>query len=245
MSQGPPAIGSWRGGPAALDAGEIAAAIGRFREPTHVVREPRSGRIGVVQGGEAAPGAAEPGALELLASLPPLYPEWLGDRSFGEAHGARFPYVTGAMANGIATARLVIEVGRAGMLGFFGAAGLAPEPIEKALAEIESALPPGGEATWGSNLIHSPAEPELEEAVADLYLRRGVPRICASAYMNLTPAVVRFAASGLTTDASGEVVRSRQVLAKVSRPEVARRFLSPAPMDVLEARPSSSSARTS
>ena len=35
--------------------------------------------------------------------LPPLYPEWLGGRSFTEAHGLRFPYVAGAMANGIAT----------------------------------------------------------------------------------------------------------------------------------------------
>jgi len=40
------------------------------------------------------------------------------------AGGTRFPYVAGAMANGNCTARIVIEMGRAGMLGFVGAAGL-------------------------------------------------------------------------------------------------------------------------
>jgi len=227
-------IGRWSGSAPAFEPGAIAAAAARFREPAHVVREPGGGRVGVALGGGTAGATADGAALELLASLPALYPEWLGDRSFAEVHGARFPYVTGAMANGIATARLVIEVGRAGMLGFFGAAGLPPERIEPALAEIEAALPPGT-GSWGSNLIHSPAEPDLEAAVADLYLRRGVTRVCASAYMNLTPAVVRFAASGLQADASGAVRRSRHVLAKISRPEVARRFLSPAPPEILRA----------
>jgi hypothetical protein len=50
----------------------------------------------------------------LVATLPAIFPEWLGDRSFCEIHGTRFPYLTGAMANGIATPALVIAVGKAG-----------------------------------------------------------------------------------------------------------------------------------
>ena len=57
---------------------------------------------------------------ELVGWLPALYPEWLGDRGFLHAHGVRFPYVAGGMANGIATPRLVVAMARAGMLGFFG-----------------------------------------------------------------------------------------------------------------------------
>jgi hypothetical protein len=71
---------------------------------------------------------------ERIAVLPALYPEWLGDRSFTEAHGLRFPYVAGAMANGIATPELVVALARSGMLGFFGAAGLAFEGVEAGLA---------------------------------------------------------------------------------------------------------------
>jgi PfaD family protein len=164
--------------------------------------------------------------------LPPLYPEWLGCRSFGEAHGVRFPYVSGAMANGIATTRLVIEMAKAGFLGFFGAAGLPYARVEAAVNELEAAL--GDRYAWGCNLIHSPNEPALEEAVADLYIRRGVKRVSAAAYMALTPAIVRFALSGIRQDAQGQIQRERFVFAKISRPEVARRFLEPAPDSILD-----------
>src|SRR5262249_40593052 len=62
--------------------------------------------------------------------------EWLGDRGFLQTHGVRFPYVAGAMANGIATPRLVVAMARAGMLGFFGAAGLSFHAVEAGLDEI-------------------------------------------------------------------------------------------------------------
>jgi PfaD family protein len=191
--------------------------------------------VGVAFGGRVVPSGGAPGVGEqpLLASLPPLYPEWLGDRSFCETHGIRFPYVSGAMANGIATTRLVIAMSRSGMLSFFGAAGLSLEQIEAAVTELETTLSPAG-LTWGSNLIHSPQEPDLEAGVVDLYLRRGVRRVSASAYMALTAPVVRYSASGLRRGPGGEIVRTNHLFAKISRPEVARRFLSPAPPEILD-----------
>ncbi len=230
--------------PPAFSASDLLAAIPRVREPAHVVREGDRGRIGVGLEGRIHSVAAGPGPVNgdrgpahrgfpWLATLPPLYPEWLGDRSFLEAHGVRFPYVAGAMANGIATPRLVIAMARAGMLAFFGAAGLAVERVAAAIDEIEGAL--GDGAAWGSNLIHSPNDPQLEEAVVDLYLERGVRRVSASAYMRLTPAVVRYAATGLAAGPAGEIRRRNHVFAKISRPEVARRFLEPPPAEILRA----------
>jgi PfaD family protein len=226
-------VAAWRAGAAlpAMGSRELGAAIARFREPVHVVRDGASGRIGLGFGGEVL--AHGQGTHALLATLPALYPEWLGDRSFCEVHRVRFPYVAGEMANGIATTRLVIAAARAGMIGFFGAAGLGFERVEKAVDELARTL--GDELPWGVNLIHSPNEAALEERVADLLIRRGVTRISASAFMALTPAVVRCAASGLTRDPSGRIVRPRHVIAKLSRPEVARRFLSPAPDEMLRA----------
>ncbi len=215
---------------------ELASAVQRVREPVHVVRDAATGRLGVGLGGRAtqATAGSEPPALELVATLPAMYPEWLGDRSFCETHGVRFPYVAGAMANGIATAELVIEMARAGMLAFFGAAGLRAERVEENIDRIEEALGTGPAApTWGSNLIHSPSEPALEDEVVDLYLRRGVTRVSASAYMQLTPMIVRYAVTGLTEDASGRIQRRNHVFAKISRTEVARRFMAPAPAEML------------
>jgi PfaD family protein len=169
----------------------------------------------------------------LRAWLPGTYPEWLGDRSFNETHAVRFPYVTGAMANGIATTRLVIAMSRAGMLGFFGAAGLSLGRVEKAVDELQRELGEG--STWGSNLIHSPNEPALEAAVADLYVRRGVRRVSAAAYLGLTAPLVRYACTGLSTDPHGQILRRNHVFAKISHPQVARHFVEPAPEGMLRA----------
>ena len=229
-------VGVWTPGsvPPAFTPERLLAAIARFREPAHVLREGPQGRVGVGLEGQVHPSSAngQP-SFPWLATMPALFPEWLGDRSFLEVHGVRFPYVAGAMANGIATSQLVIAMARAGMLGFFGSAGLAIARVEKALDEIEAAL--GSDLPWGSNLIHSPNEPRLEEAVVDLYLKRGVRRVSASAYMNLTPMVVRYAASGLTTGPDGRIQRRNHLFAKISRPEVARRFMSPPPEEMLQA----------
>ena len=204
----------------------------RVREPTFVVRDAERPQVGLAIGGEAVPSSAgKPGDLPLLAALPALYPEWLGDRSFAEVHGVRFPYIAGEMANGIATTRLVIAMAEAGMLGCFGAGGLGFPRVEKAVDELTSAL--GSRLPWSVNLIHSPNEPALEERVAELLIKRGVKIISASAFMGLTPAVVRCAAAGLRQGADGRIVRRHQVFAKISRSEVAARFMSPPPAEIL------------
>jgi trans-AT polyketide synthase, acyltransferase and oxidoreductase domains len=198
-----------------------------------VIRHPADGRIGIGLGGSMQQGT---GAAHwpILGVLPPMYPEWLGDRGFCETHGTRFPYVAGAMTNGIASTRLVIAMAEGGGLGFFGAAGLSLPRVEVAIDALQAALDPK-QLPWGSNLIHSPAEPALEEAVADLYLRRGVRCVEASAYLALTPAIVRYACSGLRVGANGAIERRHRVFAKVSRAEVARQFLEPPPQAMLQA----------
>ncbi|MEV0522169.1 PfaD family polyunsaturated fatty acid/polyketide biosynthesis protein [Streptomyces sp. NPDC050439] len=166
-----------------------------------------------------------------LGVLPGIYPEWLGDRGFLQAHQVRYPYVCGEMANGIATVELVASVARQGVLGFFGAAGLASRRVEEAVLALQRQC---ADASWGVNVIHSPADPRAEEETVELLLRHRVQRISASAYMELTPPVVRCAATGLRTDRSGRVVRAHRVFAKVSRPETARMFMSPPPRELLD-----------
>ncbi len=182
-------------------------------------------------GGQIQPGAAGPGDHGWLGTLPPIWPEWLGDRSFNEVHGTRFPYIAGAMANGICSTAIVIEMARAGMLGFFGAAGLSLGRVTAALDEIQSAV---GDLPFGANLIHSPSEPLLEAGIVELYLARGVRRVSASAYMGLTPHVVRYACSGLSVGADGRIHRKNYLFAKISRPETAARFLAPPPAELLD-----------
>ena len=157
---------------------------------------------------------------------PPCPLENLGDASFRRDHGLRYAYVAGAMAGGISSVDLVEAMGRAGMLGFFGAAGLPLAAVEAAVDRITSSL---GDLPHGFNLIHSPGDPDLEAAVAELYLRRKIRCVEASAYMDLTLPVVRYRVQGLHTTPEGTVVAPNRILAKVSRVEVAEKFLSPPP----------------
>jgi PfaD family protein len=209
-----------RGNAAAFTPAGILAAVREPRRPLYVVGGAAGHEPGV---------SVRPDGHDVLGLLPPLYPEWLGDRSFTRKHGVRFPYVAGEMANGIATAKLVVAMGRAEMLGFFGAAGLALPVIEQAVHELAGS----GLRNWGVNLIHTPAEVGHEDRLVDLLVRADVPSVSASAFMELTPAVVRCAVAGLRADRQGEPVRARHLFAKVSRPEVAERFLSPPPADLL------------
>src|SRR5207244_12153716 len=100
---------------------------------------------------------------------PPCRVEDLGDRTFCADHRLRYPYLAGAMANGIGSADIVEAMARAGMLGFFGSAGLSLARVEQAIERISRTA---GRLPHGFNLIHTPGEPSIEARVVDLYLRR-------------------------------------------------------------------------
>jgi trans-AT polyketide synthase/acyltransferase/oxidoreductase domain-containing protein len=105
--------------------------------------------------------------------------------------------------------------------------------VEEALDTLTARL--GDRLPWGMNLIHSPNEPDLEESVADLYIRRGVRRVSASAYMGSpSPSCATRAAACAATP--GRIQPQNYVFAKISRPETARRFMMPAPKDPRRAR---------
>ena len=87
--------------------------------------------------GEHGPGLGE---WPLLGTIPPVTPASLGAQSFLDAHNVRLAYVAGAMAGGIASADLVIAMGKAGLLGFFGAGGLPVEAVEASLKTIRQRL---------------------------------------------------------------------------------------------------------
>jgi len=163
--------------------------------------------------------------------VPAVTIQQLGDPSFARDHGVKAAYVAGAMAGGIASVELVRAMAEAGYLAFFGSGGLPIERVEAALQELSSSL---GSRPWGCNLLHNPAEPAMEDQTVDLLLAHGCHRVSASAFMTLTPAIVRYRAAGLKRGANGEVLETTAIFAKVSRPEVASRFLEPAPKSILD-----------
>ncbi|WP_341529637.1 PfaD family polyunsaturated fatty acid/polyketide biosynthesis protein [Nostoc sp. UHCC 0302] len=208
----------------AFDEVEIKTRLLNLQQPCYVLNN--HGQIGVTNKSDNSRSG-----LETLIVAPPLPPEKLGDRNFQSWHGVKYAYAAGAMAGGIASAELVIALGKASILGSFGAAGLVPSRIEAAIHQIQEALPQG---PYAFNLIHSPSEEALERRAVDLYLKHNVRTVEASAFLGLTPHIVYYRAAGLSVNVFGQIEVKNKVIAKISRSEVATKFLQPAPTKILK-----------
>jgi PfaD family protein len=167
----------------------------------------------------------------LLMALPPLTLQQLGDRHFLEFHNVKYAYTAGAMAGGIASEELVIAFGKAGILSSFGAGGLSRHRVEAAIKQIQQALPKG---PYAFNLLHSPSDLAMERGSVDLYLQYQVRTVEASAFLDITPNIVYYRAAGLSLDSNNQIEINNKIIAKVSRREVASKFLAPAPLKMLQ-----------
>lgn len=206
---------TWAGGDVSEQFLPLEAPVGDVVEALHDGSRRLHFRDGAWYEGPAS-GRAE-------CVLPPLLPEMLGNPAFRADRDLRVAYVAGAMAGGIAGTDLVLAMGEAGMLAYFGAGGLPLEAVEAALTQLA-----GSGRPFGFNLLHNPVEPGVESRTVDMYLAHGVRDVDASAFMGLTPSVVRYRLHGIH-EVDGKVVVPNRLAAKVSRPEVAEPFMRPAP----------------
>jgi trans-AT polyketide synthase/acyltransferase/oxidoreductase domain-containing protein len=171
----------------------------------------------------------QPPATEKFSSITA---EFLGSQEFKKEYHLKYAYVTGAMVKGIASKELVVKMGKAGLMGFFGTGGLKLPKIEEAIQFIQKELKEG--QAYGMNFLHNPGEQQVEEDTVDLFLKQDVKHIEAAAFMQITPALVRYRLKGLRREASGQIVIAHKIMAKISIPEIAQVFLSPAPERVVK-----------
>ena len=202
---------------------EIKERLMDLTQPIYMA--PKDQSLGVSQT------TSDDGTIDVLAFAQQLPPEDLGDDAFKKQHGVRYAYHGGAMANGIASVEMVVALGKAGFLCSFGAAGLVPDVIEDSIRRIQAELPNG---PFAVNLIHAPAEEALERGAVERFLKLGVTTVEASAYIGLTEHIVWYRLAGLSENADGTVHIGHKVIAKVSRTEVGRRFMEPAPQKLVD-----------
>lgn len=149
----------------------------------------------------------------------------LGSASFRAAHRLDYAYVCGGMYRGLASADLVCAATESGLLAYFGSGGLPLREVASAIDEIHRRIPSG--RAFGVDVVHDALGSGTEDSLVDALIHKGVKRIEASAFMRVTPALVRYVVAGLRRGKDGAVEREHHLLAKVSRPEVAREFLAP------------------
>ena len=159
----------WQGSPREIvfDLESIREKLQQTDKPCYVMKD-FNGRVGVSNTGTLV---SEGRGLQVLAMANAMPATQLGDPTFREDYKLKYAYKTGAMANGIASADLVIAIGQANLLASYGAAGQVPEKIKASLQQIQANLP---HQTYAVNLIHSPSEEALEAAAVELFLEKGV-----------------------------------------------------------------------
>jgi trans-AT polyketide synthase, acyltransferase and oxidoreductase domains len=241
-------LGWWSatGGSLSIDSTSIAESVRDLASPLMIVNT--SEGLGLARGGTGSLGSTghDSQSYPIVGVVPPVRLSELGDATFRHDHGLRFSYVSGAMAAGIGSERIVEDMFQQGMLGIFGAAGLSLSRVEAAidrLQKLDTRIDPNTVSagnsckspSYGFNLIHSPNDQSLERAVVDLYLRRNVRLIEASAFLDLTPHVVRYRLHGIHRGSDGSIQTPNRIIAKVSRIEVGSKFFAPAPAKILSA----------
>lgn len=155
----------------------------------------------------------------------------LGNTAFKKDYGIKLSYLSGSMYRGIASKELVVAMGKAGMMGYLGTGGMSLTEIEENITYIQRHL--ANEEAYGMNLLHHFTAPESELKIIELYLKKGIKNIEASAFMQMTESLVYFHTSGLEENSDGTILQKHKILAKISRPEVAAAFMKPAPERIL------------
>jgi trans-AT polyketide synthase, acyltransferase and oxidoreductase domains len=199
------------------------SALRDIERPLYALREGRSTLLT-----ERAPRTLD----NLAGVIPAVRPESFGSATFRKEHNLRCAYVAGAMAGGIASVDLVVDMAQAGFLGFFGAGALPLDAIASAIRQIQARLPNG--ESYGMNLLHNYYDEKAEWATVELYLQMGVTRVEAAAFVAMTPPLVYYRVKGLRRAADGKVTVPHHVFAKVSRPEVSTQFFAPPPKQIVD-----------
>lgn len=185
---------------------------------------------------ETAPEPASTASSETAADVKFVYPSVtassLGSSEFKKDYNLRYAYLAGGMYRGIASQEMVVKLAKSGLMGFLGTGGMSIRQVEENILYIQSQVSPG--QAYGVNLVHNWKNPESDNSLIEILLQMNVQHLEAAAFLNVTSSLVRFRAKSLFRDASGEVIARNKIIAKVSRPEVAEAFLSPAPDLILQ-----------
>ena len=162
--------------------------------------------------------------------IPNLRAEDFGDREFKKTYGLKYALYGGAMANGIASADMVIALGLAGCMGSYGSGGQRLEVVEKEIDKIKSAL---GGKPYMINML-SNRNLQMELSLAKMLVEKEVPAVEASAYITPSEALVYYRVKGIREE-NGKIVIPHKIIAKVSREEVLEKFVSPPPAECVAA----------
>jgi|GEM_PF-125915 len=154
----------------------------------------------------------------------------LGDKSFQEDYNVKYSYYAGGMAQAISSVEMVVALGKAGFMGTYGSGGMSLDEIERDIDKIKKELPDG---PFIMNFLHIPNNDRLEFDLINTFIKKNIKVIEASAFIDLSPALLYYRISGLKKSSDGKIQITRRIIAKVSREEIASKFMSPPDVQIV------------
>ncbi|MGA6163607.1 ACP S-malonyltransferase [Amycolatopsis magusensis] len=156
----------------------------------------------------------------------------LGSAAFREDYGLREAYVAGGMYRGITSVDFVARLAESNLLSFLGTSGRTPDEVGADLTALRQRL--GHGKPFGVNLTYHPFAAETAARVVDLMLAHDIRALEVSTYVQITEELVRYRLTGARVLPDGLAYTPRKLLAKVTRPDVAKAFFEPVPRELVD-----------
>lgn len=151
----------------------------------------------------------------------------LGSSTFCERYNTSYAYVAGGLHHGIASVAMVKKMANSQMLSFLGTKGRTITEINNDIERLQEQV--AKENPFGVNLYHNILDPNKEIELVNSLLEQGITIIEAGGFSQITLALAYFRIVGLRRKEDQNIVCKHQIIAKVSRPEVAEGFMKPVP----------------
>jgi trans-AT polyketide synthase/acyltransferase/oxidoreductase domain-containing protein len=155
----------------------------------------------------------------------------LGSSAFRADYSVRLAYLVNAPLSVRASQAVVARAARAGLLAVLGTAGDSPQEVAQCVAALSREI--GPTALYAAELRASGDDRDAEQLLLDGFARSGVRVLYVTGETAPTPALVRYRATGLAAAARGDDAARRRLIVRVSRPDVASRFLIPPDAELL------------
>nr|WP_297936112.1 ACP S-malonyltransferase [uncultured Lachnoclostridium sp.] len=156
----------------------------------------------------------------------------LGSEKFRNYFGVKYAYTVGSMYKAISGVDLVKKMANSGFLAFYGTGGVSNEQLQKDLSQLKEEV--SNDKIFGVNMLYQEGNSDKEKVLVDIVLRSGIKIVEASAYLMITQELIRYRLQGIHKNEYGEPCVKNKLIAKVSRPEIAKLFLAAPPAAQVE-----------
>lgn len=155
----------------------------------------------------------------------------IGSEEFKKDYDVDFAYAVGGMCKGISSVAMIKKLSDSRILGFLGSYKLK---LDEAKELIDQALSCMEHHRIGVNVTYDALNLENHIEVMDYIIKKDIRNLEVSEYRMIDLSIVKYRLKSLSIDKDSKFVVPHKILAKVSSREMAEKFCSPAPEELVQ-----------